>query len=184
MLAVTQTGMAGIGISIPQVIEREAAPYAAIAVSGPMVSLPSFAPLKFEALHGWMGEHGIKHASPGFFRYRKFDAAGNVTVEVGAPVPAGTAGSGEVIADVLPAGRYAAATYTGPYDRLYDAFLMLNGWMRGRGLEPDGTQDGFGEQPACQLEIYHVTPMNENDPARLVTEILIKLAGPNEEKTQ
>jgi effector-binding domain-containing protein len=183
MLAVTQTGMAGIGISIPQVIMREAVPYAAITVSGPMVSLPSFAPPKFADLYGWMGKHGIEPAGSGFFRYRRFDA-GIVTVEAGAPVPPGTAGSGAVRADALPAGSYAAATYTGPYDRLHDAFLMLEGWMRGRGLEPDGTQDGFGEQPACQLEIYHVTPMDESDPARLVTEIMIKLAGPTEEMTR
>ena len=97
---------------------------------------------------------------------------------------AGTAGSGGVVADAIPAGRYACATYTGPYDRLYDAFLMLNGWMRGRGLEPDARHDHAGEQLACQLEIYRVTPMEEKDPARLVTELLIKLAGPNKEKSQ
>jgi effector-binding domain-containing protein len=173
MLAVTQTGMAGIGLSIPQLIERDGEPYLAVAASGPMTDLPTFAPPKFGELHTFMGERGIAPAGPGFFRYRSFDDKGNVTLEAGSPVAAGTAGGGRVTSGVLPAGRYVAATYTGPYDRLYDAFLMLNGWMRGRGLEPDGKPG----EPGCQLEIYRVTPMDEADSARLVTELLIKLAG-------
>lgn len=172
MRPVTKTGMAGIGLSIPQVIERNGEPYLAITVSGPMTDLPSFAPPKFGELHAFMGQRGITPAGPGFFRYRSFDDKGNVTLEAGSPVAPSTAGSGAVVAGMLPAGRYAAATYTGPYDRLYDAFLMLNGWMRGRELEPDGKPG----EPACQLEIYRVTPMEEADLARLVTELLIKLA--------
>jgi effector-binding domain-containing protein len=178
MLAVTETNMDDAGLSIPHVVKRGAEPYLAIAVSGPMTDLPSFGPPKFGELHAWMGGRGTKPSGPGFFRYRSFDDEGNVTLEAGSPVAAGTAGSGEVLADVLPAGRYAAATYTGPYDRLYDAFLMLNGWLRGRGLEPDGVPG----EPGCQLEIYRVTPMDEKDPARLVTELLIRLAGPSVEK--
>jgi effector-binding domain-containing protein len=178
MLAVTETGMDGCGLSIPRVVERGAEPYLAIAASGPMTALPSFGPPKLGELHTWMSGRGIKPTGPGFFRYRRFDNEGNVSLEAGTPVAAGPDGAGEVIADVLPAGRYGAATYTGPYDRLYDAFLMLNGWLRGRGLELEGRPG----EPGCQLEIYRVTPMDETDPSRLVTELLIRLAGPRVEK--
>ena len=57
---------------------------------------------------------------------------------------------------------------------------MLEGWMRGRGLEPAGEPG----EPACQLEIYRVSPMDESDPAKLVTELLVKLAGTSEEEFQ
>ncbi|MCU0790909.1 MAG: hypothetical protein MUE79_07655, partial [Nitratireductor sp.] len=62
MLDVTRTGMRGIGLSIPQVIERSGEPYLAIAVKGPMASLPQFAPPKFGELHQWMAERGIAPA--------------------------------------------------------------------------------------------------------------------------
>jgi effector-binding domain-containing protein len=178
MLDVTKTGLRGIGLSIPQVIERADEPYLAIAASGPMVSLPQFAPPKFGELYAFMAGRGVSPAGPGFFRYRCFDEWGNVEVEAGSPVAPGTAGDGNVIAATLPAGSYAAATYTGPYDRLFDAVLMLEGWMRGRGLEPDGEPG----RPGCQLEIYRVSPMDESDPARLVTELLVRLGSTNKEE--
>ena len=40
MLAATETAMPGVGLSIPQVVEREATPYLAIKASGAMRDLP------------------------------------------------------------------------------------------------------------------------------------------------
>ncbi|HSO46579.1 MAG TPA: GyrI-like domain-containing protein [Rhizobiaceae bacterium] len=180
MLDVTKTGMRGIGLSIPQVISRDEEHCLVIPVSGPMASMPQFAPPKFAELHAFMQRMAVLPSGPGFFRYRRFDEQGNVELEVGSPVESATSGGDGVKPSTLPAGRYASATYTGPYDRLYDGFLMLEGWMRGRGLEPAGEPG----EPACQLEIYRVSPMDESDPAKLVTELLVKLAGTSEEEFQ
>ena len=137
MLAVTETGMAGIGLSIPQVIEREGGPYLAIAVHGPMTALPLFAPPKFGELHAFIGKRGIKPAGPKFFRYRSFDHEGDVTLGAGLPVAADTtADAGDVVADMLPAGHYAAAVHrplSTAVRHLPDAE-----WLDTRhGLEPD-----------------------------------------------
>lgn len=176
MLPVDKTAFEGAGLSIPCVIIRKAEPYMAIPASGPMPELPEFAPPKFAVLHDWLRDRGVGPVGPGLFRYRRFGGDGSVVVEVGNMVAAAVAPEGEVIAGEIPAGRYAFAVHSGPYDRLHDAFLMLEGWMGGRGLTPDGAYDRDGSAPACQAEIYRVTPMEENDPRKWRTEIFVKLA--------
>ena len=175
MLPVTQTAMDGVHLSVPHVVTRKAVHYVAIPLSGKMRDLPQFAPPKFEELHRWMSERNVASAMEGFFRYRAFGHDGSVEMEVGTTTHGAAEGDGDVIAATLPAGRYAHAVHTGPYDRLYDAVLMLEGWMGGRGLTPDGAYGPDGEKPACQVEIYRVTPMQEKDPRKWETDILVKL---------
>ncbi|MFZ2101444.1 MAG: GyrI-like domain-containing protein [Oricola sp.] len=176
MLPVEKTAYEGAGVSVPSVITRKAEPYVAIAVAGPMPKLSEFAPQKFPDLHRWMAENGVASGMAGFFRYRRFDRSGLVELEVGTTTLKPEKAGDGVIAGEIPAGRYAHAVHTGPYDRLHDAFLMLEGWMGGRGLTPEGDYGPDGESPACQMEIYRVTPMQENDPRLWKTEILVKLA--------
>ncbi len=170
MLAVTETAFDGAHLSVPQVAVREAEPYVAIAVSGPMTRLPEFAPQKFPLLHDWMGRNGIA-GKAGFFRYRRFRNDGVVELEVGTTTQKAVPGEGAVLSLTLPAGRYAVATYTGPYDRLHDAMCMLNGWIAGRGLVPAGNPG----RPDCQTEIYRVSPADTDDPAKWMTELLVKI---------
>ncbi|MCG6857892.1 MAG: GyrI-like domain-containing protein [Salaquimonas sp.] len=174
MLPVTETAMPGIGLSIPQVIEREAEPCLAFRTGGAMTDLPQFAPPYFGKLHEWMASHGVT-AGTHFFRYHRFGNDGGVELDVGSTVNHPVEASGGVIADEIPAGRYAFATYTGPYDRLHDAFCMLNGWIGARSLKADAQHEPDGHRPACQLEIYRIGPMDRDDPAKFETDILIKL---------
>ncbi|MEZ5792785.1 MAG: GyrI-like domain-containing protein [Nitratireductor sp.] len=174
MLATTETALPGIALSIPSVVVRKAEPFLAIAATGEMAKLPEFAPPKFASLHGYMAENGIE-GRYGFFRYRRF-SGGSVMLDVGTATTAPASGEGAVIAGELPAGRYVSATLTGPYDRLYDAFLMLEGWLKGRGLACEGTHDGQGWEPACQLEIYRISPADTNDPMKWETDLLLKIA--------
>ena len=173
MLQVTRTAGAGIALSVPGVVQRKAAPYLAIPVSGAMVDLPKFAPQKFMALNRWIGERQIAAAEFGFIRYRAFGKDGSVRLEVAMATNKKAKGEGEVVAGALPAGRYAMATLTGPYDRLYDAFCMLEGWIRGRGLKAAGKPG----KPECQLELYRVSPATEADPAKWQTDLAVMLAG-------
>lgn len=176
MLPVTQTAMPGIGLTIPVVIERRAEPYLACRIAGKMRDLPQFAPPKFAELHAWMEARGMAPAGPAFFRYRRFGSDGSVELDVGTPTMGAEAGSGAITADEVPAGRYAFATYTGPYDRLYDAFAMLNGWISGRDLVADGRKGESGRRMGCQMEVYRISPMQEKDPAKMETDLLVRLA--------
>lgn len=176
MLDVTNTAHEGAGLSTPCVIDRAAQPYVALPAAGSMAELPRFAPQRLPELHEWMRDNAVVSGMEGFFRYREFGNDGSVRLEVGTTTPGPVAASGEVIADALPAGRYAFATHTGSYDRLYDAFLMLDGWIRGRGLTPDGERGPEGVRPACQIEIYRVSPMDTDDAGQWQTDLLVKLA--------
>ncbi|MEZ5872606.1 MAG: GyrI-like domain-containing protein [Nitratireductor sp.] len=173
MLATTETALPGISLSIPSVVEREAEPFLAIAATGEMAKLPEFAPPKFVTLHGFMAKNDIE-GRYGFFRYRRF-SGGSVMLDVGTATTALFKSEGEVLAGELPAGRYVSATFTGPYDRLYDAFLMLEGWLKGRGLACKGTHDGESWEPACQLEIYRISPADTDDPMKWETDLLLKI---------
>ncbi|QKV19757.1 GyrI-like domain-containing protein [Oricola thermophila] len=176
MLPVEKTAHEGAGLSVPCVIEREAEHYVALPAAGPMSNLPEFAPPKFRELHDLLADMGIADIGDGFFRYRSFSRQGHAELEVGNLVKRGIDAAAEIIAGEIPAGRYAFATHTGPYDRLHDAFLMLEGWMGGRGLEPEGMYGPEETRPACQLEIYRIHPMMEQDPRLWKTDILVKLA--------
>lgn len=171
MLAVTETALPGAALTIPGVAVRDARPYLAIRAAGPMRDLPQFAPPKFAALHDWMREHGVVPGE-GFFRYRRFGEGGEVELEVGTFIHSASQGGGEVLLGEIPAGRYAAATCIGPYDRLYDAFAMLDGWIAARGLAAAGRPG----EPECHAEIYRVSPAQTGDPLKWETDLLIKLA--------
>jgi len=175
MLSVDKTANEGVSLSIPGVVMRAAEPYLAIRAHGPITKLPEFAPPLFARLHEWMRDNNVASGMSGFFRYRRFSGA-EVELEVGTTTRGAAEGGGEVISGELPAGRYAHAVHTGPYDRLYDAFLMLEGWMGGRGLTPAGRYGPDGARPECQVEIYRVTPMQTEDPLQWKTDMLIKLA--------
>ncbi|MCB1383492.1 MAG: GyrI-like domain-containing protein [Notoacmeibacter sp.] len=174
MLTGTRTAVDEAHLTVPQVEMLEERPYAAIRVQGKMVDLPEFAPPKFADLYGWLEKRGITGGA-GFFRYLGFTADGGVDLEVGALLDAPVAGDGIVTSGTLPAGRHIGATYTGHYDRLFDAFCMMSGWLRGHGLEADESITEDGRSPAAQIEIYRVTPNDTPEPASWKTEILLKL---------
>ncbi len=175
MKPVNETAFEGAGLSVPQVIEREAEPHVAIAWSGPMADMPMHAPAMFPVLHGWMASKGLKGRA-GFFRYRGVGDDGNVRMEVGTTVNSTAEGEANVLADTVPAGRYAHAVYTGPYDRLYDAMCMLSGWVKGRNLRAEESVDATGRFPAVQIEVYRVSPADTPEPAAWKTDLLVKLA--------
>lgn len=176
MLPVTKTAFPGAHLSVPQVVERKARPYAAIKASGAMTNLPVFAPPLFAKLHDWMARNGVPSGGEAFFRYTQFGGDGSVALDVGTTTTAPFEPQAPVTAGTLPAGRYAVATFTGPYDRLHDAFCMLEGWLGGRGLTPEGAYGPGGAQPACQVEFYRISPAQTDNPAEWETDILLKLA--------
>ncbi len=170
MLDVTKTALPGIGVSMPVVVERDAMHYLKIAVSGPMRALPQFAPPKLIELSGRIAQAGEKPLVS-LFRYRRFGSDGSVDLDVGMTTT-GTPALDDVAMAELPAGRYATLSYTGPYDRLYDAFCMLQGWIEARGLVACGEPS----EPDCQAELYRIGPMQTNDPMQWQTDLLVKLA--------
>src|SRR5947209_4907936 len=101
-------------LSEPTIVERTAQPYVGIKTTIAMDEIGAFADTAFSELFGWLGQRGIAPAGAPFFRYRRFDADGELDMEAGIPVAAAVAADGRVHADTLPAGRYASLVHTGP----------------------------------------------------------------------
>ena len=86
------------------------------------------------------------------------DAA--ITVDEGVKVPSGLTEA------TVPGGRYARATYKGPYDGLPDAWTQVMEWF-----EKSGEQMGDGPS----YELYRNDP-SDTAPEDLITEIYLPLA--------
>jgi effector-binding domain-containing protein len=133
-------------------------------------------PQSFGELFGWLKHQGIAPAGPEFIRYHVIDMACNMEVEMGVPVPPGVAGEGRIVAGTLPAGRYASLLYTGDYGGLLEANGVLINWARDNGIAWDSHTDERGDHFAARLESYFNSPADEPDPAKLKTEVAIRLA--------
>jgi effector-binding domain-containing protein len=59
------------------------------------------------------------------WRYRVIDMAAKLEIDVAVPVAGAAIGDNRIIADILPAGRYATLIYTGPYEGLMQATADL-----------------------------------------------------------
>jgi effector-binding domain-containing protein len=160
-------------LTMPKVIERAEMPYVAIAEK---VQIP-FGPVIDKAMPevaGWLSARGKGPDGPAVFRYDWVEMPA-LEMQFGFLTQGRLSGEGRVVADTLPPGRYAAITWIGHYDELVEANAVLIGWMKQKGLEADARRDGDGDRFACRAELYPNGPMDEPDPAKWQTDIIIKI---------
>ncbi|MCX5495155.1 GyrI-like domain-containing protein [Kaistia dalseonensis] len=164
-------------LTLPEIVERSAQPYLAIAVTTTMDDLSTLAPKTIDALMEHAAMRGIDPAGPIFFKYDFIRMPDRLEIEVGFPTTALLAADETVRSGMLPAGRFATVTYRGPYDGLYDANAVLIGWAKERGLRWDVETTPSGDRFGCRLEIYVTDPVTVPDPKDWETELAIRLAA-------
>ncbi len=164
-------------LTLPCVVEKEAVPYLAIEASVLMDQLGKVGPGLHSELFDWCQANGVTPAGGPFFRYKVIDMAGLLRMEFGTAITQPVPGSDRIISGLLPAGRYAQISYTGPYDNLYDVNAVLIGWAKERGISWDAAETPEGEAFACRLETYETDELAEPDPSKWVTTLSIKTAG-------
>jgi effector-binding domain-containing protein len=159
----------------PRIVERAAQPY--VAVSG-LVTMQTVGAVadRIPEVFGWLGDRGIEPAGAPFLRYRLIDMERQLEVEAGVPVAATAAADGEVLAGVLPAGRYATVTHVGHPDGLVAATAALLEWAAEQGLAWDVTDTPEGQRWGCRLEVYETDPAEQPDPSKWETQLLFRLA--------
>lgn len=156
----------------PEITERPAQPYVAIAASVTMATLGTEVPPLNGEVFAWLAAKGIAPAGPPFWRYTMVDMEHSLEVEAGVPVASPVAGDdGRVLAGVLPAGRYVTMRHVGPPDSLAGATGELLSWASSKGLtfDTDGTTWG------CRLEIYLTDPATQPDMTKWETELSFRL---------
>jgi effector-binding domain-containing protein len=122
----------------------------------------------------WLEARGVSPVGPSFFKYNLVEMERALEVEVGVPIAEIVAGDGRVLAAVLPGGRYARLSHTGPPTGLGDATAGLLDWAAGQGLSWDVTEKADGPRWAARLEIYEFDPRHDMDHWR--TELAFRLA--------
>jgi effector-binding domain-containing protein len=164
-----------MSIPEPTVAERSPQPYVSVPRTVTMATISSAAD-EIPALISWLASRGVAPSGPPFLKYNVIDMERELQIEAGVPVATSVAGDERVQAGVLPGGRYAVVTHTGPYDELVPAVRDLLEWAQQEGLTWDKQDSPEGERWGCRLEIYPVNPAEQPDPAKWETELVFRLA--------
>ena len=162
--------------SAPEIVTRAEQPYVAIRARVTMGEIAAFA-RRFGEVFGWLDSHGLAPAGPPFFKYNVIDMARELEMEAGVPIATATDGDDQIVAGVLPAGRYATLTHVGHPSELMAATKALLDWAAEQGLTWDVAPGADGDLWACRLENYLTDPSQEPDMSKWVTQLAFKLAG-------
>jgi effector-binding domain-containing protein len=157
-----------------EIVDRAAQPYVAVRRTVTMQTFPEIAD-RLPGLFGWLAERGIAPAGPPFFRYLVIDMERELDVEAGIPVAAPVDGDGEVLAGVLPAGRYAAATHVGHPNELVAVTGAFLGEAAAQGLTWDATETERGTRWGCRLELLLTDPAEQPDMTKWETKLAFRL---------
>jgi effector-binding domain-containing protein len=159
----------------PEIVTRAEQPYVAIRGRVSMAEIGAFA-VRTPEVFAWLGAHGTPPAGPPFMRYNVIDMTRELEIDNGVPVAAPVEGDAEVIAGVLPAGRYATLTHVGHPSELMAATKALLDWAAAQGLTWDMSPSADGERWGSRLEIYLSDPREEPDMSKWVTQLAFRLA--------
>jgi effector-binding domain-containing protein len=102
--------------------------------------------------------------------------AQKLDLEVGVPVATPVPGDGRIFAGVFPAGRYAVAVYSGPYEGLVNATVGFLDWAKQNHIVWQKTMLDNTEWWEGRVEFYITDPASEPDPQKWQTELAFLVA--------
>jgi effector-binding domain-containing protein len=162
-------------MSAPEIVTRAEQPYVAIRAHVTMAELGGLG-ARLGEVFGWLDTRGLAPAGAPFFRYNVIDMERELEVDAAVPVAAAVDGDGQVVADLLPAGRYATVTHVGHPSELLGVTGALLDWAAEQGLTWDMTPTEGGERWGGRLETYLTDPGQEPDMGKWVTQLAFRLA--------
>jgi effector-binding domain-containing protein len=163
-------------ITEPKIEDRNDQHYVGIRTQVTMQELGKLLPPLWGEVYGWLANKGLKPAGAPLWRYRVIDMAAKLEIDVGVPVGRPVTGDNRIIADTLPAGRYATVVYTGPYGGLMQATADLLAWAHNKGIVWDRSDQGSkGESWGARIEHYLTDPREEPNSEKWQTELAFKL---------
>ncbi|MEV0617261.1 GyrI-like domain-containing protein [Nonomuraea sp. NPDC050404] len=161
---------------MPQIVEFPERPYVGVRRTITMTTFGLVADRIGEII-GWLAERGQAPAGAPFLRYETIDMANDrLVVQAGVPVAEPMAAEGDLFADTLPAGRYAATTHHGHPDGLFEVITQLLKWGEEQGLTFDRTDKDGTEHWGCRLELFMTDPRAEPDMNNWDTDLQFRLA--------
>ena len=152
---------------------REARAYVGIRTQAPMKGMFKVVGKLLGELDKWLKKQNEVPTGPSFLRYHVIDMAGEMDIEVGAPVAAALPVSERVTNGVLPAGRYASLVYVG---NGYTGNKTLIEWAKANGMAWDRWDDAKGDAFRSRYETYLTDSKIEPRKTKWEVEVAIKLA--------
>jgi effector-binding domain-containing protein len=168
-------GLTSMSPQQPRITQRAEQPYSAIKGVVTMRTISAIAD-RLPEVFGWLGARGVEPAGAPFFRYNRIDMDTTLEIEAGVPLAAPVTGQGDVLAGVLPAGRYAVLAHTGHPDDLRAVTARLLDWAAAEGLAWDVRETSEGDRWGCRLESYLTDPAEQPDMAKWDMELAFRLA--------
>ena len=126
----------------------------------------------------WLASQEAAMTGAALIRYLTTDMSKELDIEVGFLVAEALPGKSRISAGILPAGRYAVLSYTGPYqgDGIYRANIALIEWAKQNHIVWQmSTQDNV-EWWGGRAEIYLTDPEKEPDSKKWRTELVFLVA--------
>jgi len=163
----------------PKIENRNEQPYVGIRRQIPMHELPTVIPQHLGEVAAWLEQQRVEPDGPPLVRYHmcpaSADMAGMLDIGVGWPVATALAGNERIIADVLPAGRYAALVYIGVENGIKGNGALI-AWAAAQGIQWDRWDDEAGDAFGGRVEYMLDGPADDPNPANWKTEVAIKMA--------
>ncbi len=135
-----------------EIVELPEQPALTIRDKVPFAEVPASMGRSFGEIAIYMSGKGIPFAGNPFAIYHSWDAT-HADMEVGFPVPPGSAGEGRIRLSSLPGGRVVTGLFVGPYDKLSEGYKAMQAWIKERGLVPSSKM----------WEVYMTDPKVEPD---------------------
>ncbi len=129
----------------------------------PVTQLPQVLGQTYAKIEAYLARLGKTPIYAPFVVYYNMDMDA-LDIDVGFPVEPNLPGEGEILSHEMAAGAALTATYTGPYDRMQEAYAAIDTWAGEHAAQRSGVV----------YEFYHNDP-TVTPPEQLVTEIVFPL---------
>ena len=159
-------------ITEPKIERRKKQNYVAIRMAVP-IPFGKYLQPAWNEVYDWMTHNKIQPSGPAIIRYLTTDMSKELDIDVGFTVDKAVKGNGRIIADSLPAGRYATLLYTGPYKGkgIYKATVALLEWAKENKIKWDTSKKKGVEWWNGRTEFYFSDPATEKDTKKFKTEL-------------
>ena len=143
-----------------ELIETAEQPVLSVKKVTSVTNLPQEIGSAYHTIMDYLAELGEQPVDVPFTAYYNMDME-NLEIEMGFPVGKKIAGKGEIISNVIPAGKKVTCLYKGPYKDMVPTYEAINKFITDNGYKPSGVV----------YEYYFNSPM-EVPESNLLTKIV------------
>ncbi len=140
----------------------------------PSKTIASAIPKFLKQTEKYLAAQNIEVSGPPFFRFHSINMGTEYDLEVGYLCKSAVKADGELVSNILPAGKYATLKYAGK-NRGYQGNKALIEWARANQYEMDRWDTELGDTFACRYEVYLTDITSEPDHKKWIKEVAIKL---------